>query len=400
MFKRLADVRQFAEPLLRQALKVRFGIDIDVTRTFLRLYVPEGILVGYRVKTLSLLDAALHNFETKEKVLGYFDIASCFISEPDASGQFERLAINRRLSVSAFVLTCRELDIGGQYSRQLEELLLPTDAMVKAVLELYVKTSQKDAFRAAVLLARMKGDIGADSQAALLQLLDGGARPVLRGRILQSHHLHMMDAKLIGIMLLAADLGRASSVDPVGLGLASFGAGVGAAAKGAGKVAGAFKSGLSGNANRAAREMAGGLSGRPIRAGSSRAAARAESATQAAEASSARWTYRTYAGVRNVPGFETLDDVSRAKFFRFKDAIKDEGMVPGEAAAQLGGHTYYNEMIPFKSPNPRQLLDPGFFNETGYAEIRLNGGTRLFFYVNKDTRTATMFKFGHTLRGS
>lgn len=215
MFKRLADVRQFAEPLLRQALKVRFGIDVDVTKTFLRLYLPEGILVGYRVKTLSLLDAALRNFEAKERVIGYFDDASCFISEPNPSGQFEVLAVNRRLSVSAFVLTCRELDIGGQYSRQLEELLLPKDAMVKAVLELYVKTSQKDAFRAAVLLARMKGDIGADSQTALLHLLDGGTPPVLRSRVLHSHHVHMMDAKLTGIMLLAADLDRASSIEPV-----------------------------------------------------------------------------------------------------------------------------------------------------------------------------------------
>jgi hypothetical protein len=74
-------------------------------------------------------------------------------------------------------------------------------------------------------------------------------------------------------------------------------------------------------------------------------------------------------------------------------------MTPGQAAELLGGKTYYNEMVPFKSPNPKQLLEPGYFNDSGYTEIRLNQGMRLFFYVNKDTRTATMFKFGHTQKG-
>ncbi|MDB5995837.1 MAG: hypothetical protein JWP42_2973 [Pseudomonas sp.] len=185
-------------------------------------------------------------------------------------------------------------------------------------------------------------------------------------------------------------LGEVLGYVSLGLGLASFGAGAGAAARGAGRVAGAFRSGLSGNSQTAARAMARGMSERT---------ARATSSTQSAEASSAHWTYKTYNAQRNIPGFEALDDASRAKFFRFKDAIKDEGMTPGEAAEQLGGKTYYNEMVPFKSPNPRQLLDPQYFNDTGYTEIRLSQGMRLFFYVNKDTRTATMFKFGHTQRG-
>lgn len=187
-----------------------------------------------------------------------------------------------------------------------------------------------------------------------------------------------------------SELGDVLGYVSLGLGLASFAAGAGAAAQGAGKVAGAFRSGLNGDARGAAKAMAGGTGGRSARAGSS---------TQSAEASSAKWAYKTYNAQRNIPGFESLDDASRAKFFRFKDAIKDEGMTPGQAAELLGGKTYYNEMVPFKSPNPKQLLEPGYFNDSGYTEIRLNQGMRLFFYVNKDTRTATMFKFGHTQKG-
>ena len=210
MFEALADVRRFAEPLLRQALKDRFGVELDVTRTYLRLYLPKGILVGYQVKTLSLLDAALNNFEKRESAANYFDRASCFISEPDSHGHFNVLAINGQMNIDAFVSLCRDLDIGGQYSRQLEALLLPTDAVAKAMLQYRVKTSQSDGFRAAVLLARMKGDIGAGSQDALLQLLEGTGSQVLRG-----YQLQIMSARLTGIMVLAGDLERAAGVEPL-----------------------------------------------------------------------------------------------------------------------------------------------------------------------------------------
>jgi len=210
VFEPLADVRRFAEPLLQKALKDRFGIELDVSRTFLRLYLPTGILKGYQVKTLSLLDAALHNFEAKESAADYFDSASCFISEPDTRGHFSILSINERIGIDAFISTCRDLDIGSQYSEQLEAILLPKDAVAKAGLEYRVKASQKDAFRAAVLLARMKGDICADSQTLLLRLLDGVRSPAMH-----CYQLQIMTARLTGIMLLAGDLERSSRVEPL-----------------------------------------------------------------------------------------------------------------------------------------------------------------------------------------
>ena len=210
VFESLADARRFAEPLLRQALKNRFGVELDVTRSYLRLYLPKGILPGYQVKTLSLLDAALHNFEKKEAADQYFDNASCFISEPDSRGHFHVLPINERITISAFASMCRELDIGGQYASQLEAILLPRDSVAKAGLAFRVKTSQKDAFRAAVLLARMKGDIGTDSLASLLRLLDGVASLALR-----CYQLQIMTARLTGIMVLAGDLEGSSRVEPL-----------------------------------------------------------------------------------------------------------------------------------------------------------------------------------------
>lgn len=210
VFEPLADARRFAEPLLRQALKNRFGVELDVARSYLRLYLPKGLVSGYQVKTLSLLDAALHNFESKETADQYFDNASCFISEPDRRGHFHVLPINERITIGAFASMCRDLDIGGQYVSQLEAILLPRDAVAKVGLAFRVKTSQKDAFRAAVLLARMKGDIGTDSQASLRRLLDGVANPALH-----CYQLQIMTARLTGIMVLAGDLDSSSRVEPL-----------------------------------------------------------------------------------------------------------------------------------------------------------------------------------------
>jgi RHS repeat-associated protein len=184
----------------------------------------------------------------------------------------------------------------------------------------------------------------------------------------------------------------------LGLGLASFASALGAAAHSAGKVAGAFKSGLSANPREAAANMSRGMGGRATRAASS--STRSGSSTGPAESTSTRWTYKTHGGRRNIDGFAALTDQERAKFFRFKDAVKDNGMQPGDAAQLLGSQTRYNEMVPFKSATPHQLRDPDFFNQTGYTEIRLSGGTRLFFYADHDRRTLTMHAFGHTVRGS
>lgn len=69
----LQDVSAFAKPLLEQALKDRFGVEDDVEDTWLRLYAPvktawwvHDFSGGTTSRTVSLLDAALHNFSRDE----------------------------------------------------------------------------------------------------------------------------------------------------------------------------------------------------------------------------------------------------------------------------------------------------------------------------------------------
>src|SRR5471032_2679406 len=72
---KLKNARDFAEPLLSTALKKQYGLELDVKTTFLRLYIPQTIpwfaikSGAARTWTVSLLDAALHNFQASEAEL-------------------------------------------------------------------------------------------------------------------------------------------------------------------------------------------------------------------------------------------------------------------------------------------------------------------------------------------
>lgn len=73
MLGKLQDVVSFAQPLLTRALNDQYGLRLDVRETFLRLYYPAktsawsfNITGGVSSRTVSLLDASLHNFAEGE----------------------------------------------------------------------------------------------------------------------------------------------------------------------------------------------------------------------------------------------------------------------------------------------------------------------------------------------
>ena len=115
LFEKLQDVRTFAAPLLQAKLKEQYAVTHDVKTTCLHLYIPkEGpwytidTLGGVTTRTVSLLDAALHNFAANETVLA----DSQYISQPDERGHFDILPIKAKMTISQFQTLCRELDIG------------------------------------------------------------------------------------------------------------------------------------------------------------------------------------------------------------------------------------------------------------------------------------------------
>jgi len=198
------DLYTFAEPLLKAKIRERHGIEPDVKDTWLRLYVPKDkpwyaidVSAGVVTRTVSLLDAALHNFASGETV-GH---GSDYISKPDERGLFDVLPIKHKMSISQFQTLCRDLDIGAKYKKHLESYLLPDEAVAEGVLQYKVNASQKDALVVAAHLALIKEDIQYDAYKMLLHLAED--KPLLlNGRSMYCCDLSMLDTRLTGVLLL------------------------------------------------------------------------------------------------------------------------------------------------------------------------------------------------------
>lgn len=215
---RLQDAKTFAEPLLRAELQKRFGLLLDVRRVFLRLYLPAHV-PWLRIKsgaartwTVSLLDAALHNFESSETTDDAFEPASTYISQPSPEGRFRILpGMLESMPIIAFTRLCRELDIGRRYSVYLQDNLGLSNPLVAAVLQARVCASEKAALVAALQMAYMQKNLGADVHRLILGLLDGLQHLRLNRQAWQCHALTMLNASLTGIVLFAPNLEAANA---------------------------------------------------------------------------------------------------------------------------------------------------------------------------------------------
>ncbi|MFJ2684675.1 NEL-type E3 ubiquitin ligase domain-containing protein [Pseudomonas sp. NPDC087342] len=206
MLENLQDIRTFATPLLCAALKEKYRLDLDVTTTYLRLYIPKGTpwyvidtSSAVTTRTVSLLDAAVHNFARSET----FEAGSDFISRPDQRGHFDVLPIKQKISIQQFQALCRELDIGARYQRHLESVLLPADPLASTFLQLKVTRSQKAALKAAVHLAVAKKHISRNARSVVLGLIEGRQNLTLDGKVMRVLDLAMMDTTLTGIVVFA-----------------------------------------------------------------------------------------------------------------------------------------------------------------------------------------------------
>ncbi len=217
--KQVQDARTFAQPILEDALLTQFGVDLDAQRTCLRLYTPKNLpwlpiaSGAARTLTLSLLDAALVNFDHRQTLENAYEPASTFITEPDANDQFVTLpAIRDKISVARFARLCRELDIGARYQRYLNDALGLNEPVAGAALQLKVEASQKAALRSALHLAQLRGEIQHDFAQVISALMEGGAQQRLDEQTVRLQTLSVMQAPLTGILLFAADLDQARAV--------------------------------------------------------------------------------------------------------------------------------------------------------------------------------------------
>jgi Leucine-rich repeat (LRR) protein len=210
LLEKLQDAAGFAEPLLVEALQKKFGIaNLDVRKTWLRFYIPiaQG---AARTWTVSLLDAALHNFEDSETRDDAYEEASTFITEPDQSGRFQALPLlEQTIGIPAFTRLCRELDLGRQYQQHLREVFGLDNPRVARALRSKVDESQKAALRAALQFARMSKVIQEGYAITIEGVLDGLDGLRLNHQPFHSHDLSILATPLTGITIFALDLEQA-----------------------------------------------------------------------------------------------------------------------------------------------------------------------------------------------
>lgn len=153
----LQSAEAFARPLLAEAIKHRFNIEPDLDATFVDLRKPIelgalGIRVGsFSVLSLSLLQAALHNFEESECQSGAFTHTSRFKRGPGESDA----SVTLEMSIHGFLSLCRTLDIGAKYQAYLAQFFQAATGLRDSVIK-----AQKDALQACAYLALLKEDIG------------------------------------------------------------------------------------------------------------------------------------------------------------------------------------------------------------------------------------------------
>ena len=185
----LSSAEAFAEPLLREALKKTFGLDLDVRRTYLfnamRARAAEPHLDNFdpavrafqavKAATQSLLHAALQNFEAFESETdGMCDgrrASTIFISD---SGQPMDAAQPVELVPERFAALCRTLDLGQRYQRQIRSVLEPPPQAAASNPQGDFKRFEQSTLCLNLHLARLRGALDQAHYEALLDVAKGG----------------------------------------------------------------------------------------------------------------------------------------------------------------------------------------------------------------------------------
>jgi len=195
----LPSAEAFAEPLLREAIKDEFGLDLDLRRTFLfnavraraaesRLSASDPVARAFqavKVATQTLLASALQNFEAFEaEPDGLRDDrrpSAIFTSDsglPMDAGQAVDLLPER------FAALCRRLDLGGRYQQHISALFEPAaqgqeDAGGAAdSRQAWFKLFEYSSFWLSLHLACLRGGIDLATHDALLEAAKNSkARP-------------------------------------------------------------------------------------------------------------------------------------------------------------------------------------------------------------------------------
>ncbi len=216
----LPNLEGYARERLSQALTERFGLTLDVGKTYLfnaakavayKLGLDgDPIIAGQRalkLATQSLLHYALQNFEASEAQPGGMDEGALKAVILDSDEFIGVTATGQALELTphAFAALCRELDLGGGYQRLVEAACTPVEQGTDPFEQV-----ERTTWRQQVHLALLQGHIDPEQHRSLLDLAEHGSAEYrespVRCNILQLFSTPLLDALVIGAVRYPSDL--------------------------------------------------------------------------------------------------------------------------------------------------------------------------------------------------
>lgn len=202
VFKPLKGLAEFAEPLLREALKAKFGPGLDVTKD--TLFYPTLTSSGATgpFTQLTLLESALHNFERKETVPGFFLKSAAIL---DAQGDVHPMGV----TPEQFADVCRHLNLGQQYLDHLRDTLEPdaapgdsSDAARFNTRAKFIAADQAE-MELCVRAAMIKKTLGVVAGEALLALAQHQPNPSFDGQPMSLQRLTIFGVEVQRALLIS-----------------------------------------------------------------------------------------------------------------------------------------------------------------------------------------------------
>jgi len=216
LLKQLPDLRQFAISQLKQGLKLGFGLELDVEKTYLfnacRAEAYQSLSSGdpiettsrsFRNATQSLLHSAMQNFEAAQALAGGLDTASLDSIILDSDEFLGVVPTGNTLEIdpAAFATLSRTLDIGGQYLAQVEAICQAGSPTALAMAEVQASTLRLELHRA--LLGNM---IEKPLYEALLKLVEHG-HAEYQGNRLGATFLQLFGSTVTGALVVGIENG-------------------------------------------------------------------------------------------------------------------------------------------------------------------------------------------------
>ncbi|WP_448653175.1 NEL-type E3 ubiquitin ligase domain-containing protein [Pseudomonas fluorescens] len=221
----IQDVLAFAEQPLKDAIKQRFNLDVDVKNTFFaRKYGFKGRddLFGafvfeqqndeslrYEYRVVSLLEAALANFESDEEKASACNDCQVITTWSSYDGEIiaDFNALNSQavgITPHEFAQLCRNLDLGKLYQAHIKAIVQPSDDAQRIALENQLQEHQRQllALSAEVACQQPHWGISADAHSMIQQVITNPGSATLDGKPVTFAALKVFGSVLVGPLLI------------------------------------------------------------------------------------------------------------------------------------------------------------------------------------------------------